>query len=132
MSPGGYTAHLASLTAPPPPVPDHLRLFDAGADIVLAHREKFTAGVPSCSCGKTYPEGSHSYYAVLHARHVADELVTRVLAAAVTAIRADHEEFAKDTGRWGAGSHDSAAAIDAITNMASRENGQARSKETTP
>jgi hypothetical protein len=133
MSPGGYTAHLASLTAAPAPevVPDHLRLYDAGADVVLAHREKFIAGVPGCSCGKKYPENSHGYYPVLHARHVADEVVTRVLAAAVTAVRADLEDFARDPDRWAAGSHDSAAAIDAIIKMASRENEQARPKETT-
>lgn len=138
MSQGGYTAHLASVAAAreavpaAQPVPDHLRLFDAGADAVLAHREKIAAGVPSCSCGKTYPEDSHKYYPVLHARHVADEMVTRVLAAAIAAIRADRDEYARDPDRWAAGSHDSAAAIDAIINMASREGGPARPKETTP
>lgn len=133
MSPGGYTAHLASMSAAPPaePIPDHLRLYDAGADVVLAHREKITAGVPSCSCGKKYPENSHGYYPVLHARHVADEVVTRVLAAAVTAVRADREDFVRDPQRWAAGSHDSDAAIDAITKMASRDSGPARLKETT-
>lgn len=134
MSPGGYTAHLASMASAPAaelPVPDHLRLFGAGADVVLAHREKMTAGVPGCTCGNTYPADSHGFYPVLHARHVADEVVTRVLAAAVAAVRADLEDFARDPDRWAAGSHDSAAAIDAIIKMASRESEQARPKETT-
>lgn len=136
MSPGGYAAHLASLktatTPEPRPVPDHQRLFTAGADVVLAHRDKVTAGVPGCTCGKSYPENSHGYYAVLHARHVSEEVVTRVLAAAVAAVRADLEDFARDPERWGAGQHDSSAAIDAIINMASRESEMARPKENTP
>jgi hypothetical protein len=135
MSPGGYAAHLASLkmaTTPEPPVPDHKCLFAAGADVVLAHRDKVTAGVPGCTCGKLYPENSHGYYAVLHARHVSEEVVTRVLAAAVAAVRADLQDFARDPERWGAGQHDSSAAIDAIINMASRESEMARPKEITP
>lgn len=137
MSPGGYTAHLASMAAPPvpaatpQPVPDHLRLFAAGTDVVLAHRDKVTAGVPGCTCGKTYPENSHSYYPFLHARHVADEVVTWTLAAAVAAIRADRDDFARDPERWSAGTHDSSAAIDAIITMARSESEQARPKETT-
>lgn len=131
MSPGGYSAHLASLkTAPEPVAPaDHLRLYASSADVVLAHRDKLTAGVPGCTCGKSYPEDSHGYAAILHARHVADEVVTHVLAATVAAIRADCEDFARNPERWGAGGHDSMAAIDAITTMARRESEQAREKE---
>lgn len=132
MSPGGYSAHLASLKAAPEPQEpaDHLRLYGSSADVVLAHRDKITAGVPGCSCGKSYPEDSHGYSAVLHAQHLADEVVNHVLAAAVAAVRADLEGFAQDPDRWVAGSHDSAAAIDAIIKMASRESEQARLKET--
>jgi hypothetical protein len=132
MSPGGYSAHLASLKAEPEPQApaDHLRLYGSSADIVLAHRDKLTAGVPGCTCGKSYPEDSHGYSAVLHAQHVADEVVTHALAAAVAAIRDDLEDFARNPGRWGTGGHDSAAAIDAIIKMASREREQARPKET--
>lgn len=131
MSPGGYSAHLASLrTAPEPQAPaDHLRLYGSSADIVLAHRDKLTAGVPGCTCGKSYPEDSHGYYAILHAQHVADEVVTHVLTAAVTAIRTDLEDFARTPERWSAGGHDSMAAIDAITAMSRLEADQARTKE---
>lgn len=133
MSPGGYSAHLASLkAAPEPQAPaDRLRLYGSSADVVLAHREKITAGVPGCTCGKSYPEDSHGHYTILHARHVANEVVTHVLAAAVAAVRADLEDFARDPERWSTGGHDSAAAIDAIIKMASCESGQARPKETT-
>ncbi|GAA4035121.1 hypothetical protein GCM10023063_19360 [Arthrobacter methylotrophus] len=108
MKTGGYAAHLASLKAPTtPPVPvapaDHLRLFGTTADVVLAHREKITAGVPGCTCGKSYPTDSHSYCAVLHAQHVAIEAVTHVLDAAVAAIRADLDAYERDpeaVERW--------------------------------
>jgi hypothetical protein len=145
MSPGGYPSHLASLkTAPAPappagdppplcsePIPDHQRLFATGAEVVLAHRDKITAGVPGCTCGKSYPDDSHGYYALLHARHVSDQLITCVLAAVVAAIREDLDEYARDPERWNAGQHDSAAAIDAIIKMADRESELARQKETT-
>lgn len=133
MSRGGYTAHLASLQAPPTvePSADHLRLFASSADVALSHREKITAGVPGCTCGKTYPEDSHGYYPMLHAQHLADEVVTHVLAAAVAAVRADLEDFARNPDRWAAGGHDSMAAIDAITRMSHLEAEQARQKEHT-
>jgi hypothetical protein len=134
VSPGGYTAHLATLkTAPEPQAPaEHLRLYSSSADIVLAHRDKITAGVPGCTCGKAYPDNSYGYYAVLHARHVADEVVTHTLAASVAAIRTDLEDFVRNPDRWSAGTHDSGAAIDAIIKMAGRESGQPQPKESTP
>jgi hypothetical protein len=135
MSPGGYAAHLASLkaahTTPSQAPADHLRLFASSSDVVLAHRDKITAGVPGCSCGKSYPEGSYSYSAALHAQHVADEVVSHVLDAAVAAVHADLEDFARNPDRWDSGDHDSMAAIDVINKMACRESEQARQKETT-
>lgn len=137
MSGGGFSAHLASLqgtlTVEAPPVPvsaaDQLSLRATSCDVVLAHRDKITAGVPGCICGRTYPEDSFGHYAILHAQHVADEVVIHALAAAVAAIHADREDFDHHPDRWSDGGHDSMAAIEAITNLIRREDEPDRTKE---
>lgn len=125
MSRGGFSAHLASLhkaqDAEPPetpaPAPDRLQLLASTTDIVLGHRDKITAGVPGCTCGKTYPEDSHGYFAVLHAQHVAAQTVAHALTTVVAAILADHEDFAGDPSRWVTEGHDNLAAIEAINKL---------------
>ncbi|ACL42050.1 hypothetical protein Achl_4099 (plasmid) [Pseudarthrobacter chlorophenolicus A6] len=135
MTKGGFTAHLASMKAASTPVAvpenstDHLRLMASSSDVLLGHRDKITAGVPGCSCGTTYPEDSFSYFPILHAQHMAEEVVSHVLNAAVTAVRTDQEHYAGHPARWRPEGHDSNAAIEAITNMAAREKGPARTKD---
>lgn len=140
MSRGGFSAHLASMRpAPekaqpveaPAPAPDHLQLLASSGDLAFGHRDKLTAGVPGCTCGKTYPEDSHSYYAVLHAQHVAEEMVPHVLAAAVAAMKADREDFARDPSRWLSEGHDSLAAIEAVGKLARRVGEQDTTREAT-
>ncbi|MBG0738918.1 hypothetical protein IV500_05710 [Paeniglutamicibacter antarcticus] len=135
MSPGGYSTRLpskqeADVSASASPF-DFVRLLDSSSEVVLSHREKITAGVLGCTCGKSYPGCSYTYFAVHHARHVAEEVTLRVLSAAVAAVRADQDDFSRTPDRWVAGSHDSAAAINAIITMAGPKNRQNRPKETT-
>lgn len=146
MSRGGFTAHLASLrtaheeevaavqtleTQAPAPAPDHQQLLASSTDLVFGHREKITAGVPGCTCGKPYPEDSHSYYPVLHAQHVAEEMVRHVLSAAVAAVKADREDFARDPSRWLSEGHDSLAAIEVVGKLARRADEQDSTREAT-
>lgn len=143
MSRGGFSAHLASMrTAPeeeeaeqpaetPVPAPDHLQLLASSTDLAFGHRDKITAGVPGCTCGKTYPQDSHSYYTVLHAQHLAEEMVPHILGAAVAAVKADREDFTRDPSRWMSESHDSLAAIDAVGKLARRVEGQEATREAT-
>lgn len=129
MSRGGFSAHLASMRTmhdeevgqrveTPAPAPDQQQLLSSSTDLVFGHRDRITAGVPGCTCGTTYPEDSHSYYAVLHAQHVAEQMVRHVLAAAVAAVKADREDFAQDPSRWMSEGHDSLAAIEAVGKLA--------------
>lgn len=142
MSRGGFTAHLASIQGTRPvaatpspllqvPVADQLSLRATSSDVVLAHRDKITAGVPGCICGQTYPADSFSYYAILHAQHVADEVVSHAMAAAVAAIRADRDDFGRSPDRWGEAGHDSLAAIEVITNLVRCDGEPNRTKEAT-
>ncbi|MET4144295.1 hypothetical protein [Arthrobacter sp. UYCo732] len=136
MSRGGFTAHLASLRGaaavqePPATAAEPLPLRATSCDVVLGHQDKITAGVPGCICGLTYPEDSFAYWAVRHAQHVADEVVSHTLAAAVAAIRAGSENY-DHPDRWGAKGCDSQTAIDAITNLLRRGNEPDRTKEAT-
>lgn len=111
MSAGGFTAHLAAMqgartTAPAAPVhpeerpdtrrehrpaPGYQQILDTSSDILLRHRDKIAAGVPCCTCGKSYPENSHRYFPVLHAQHVADVIVAHVLQAAAVYMGNDLE-----------------------------------------
>lgn len=131
MRAGGYTAHLAALrtTRVTRRPADHRRIFASSSDVLLGHREKITAGVPGCTCGEAYPEDSYPYFPVLHAQHVAEVIVFHVLDAAVAAVHADVEDFARNPARWKSGGHDSMAAIDAINEMARAEAGEVRPKE---
>ncbi len=65
----------------PHPVAEQLLLFASISALVYHHREKLTAGVPGCTCGRTYPEGSHAFFPLLHSRHVAEEVISHILAA---------------------------------------------------
>lgn len=137
MTKGGFTTHLASMKTAnqPAPVPEmamnHLRLMASSSDLLLGHRDKITAGVPGCICGVTYPEDSFSYFPILHAQHLAEQVVSHVLNAAVTAIRTDQEHYAGNPSSWRPQGHDSNAAIEALTKMAARESGLVRTKDAT-
>lgn len=99
------------------PVPENLRLLNTTMAVQLAHRDKLTAGVPGCTCGRKYPDDSHGRYPLLHARHVADEVIRHVLDAAVAAIISGRD--ASDPSEWCA-VQDSTAALDAITSLVRR------------
>lgn len=138
MRTGSFSSHVASMksqvvAASAPEVPaDHLRLHASTSGVVLAHREKISAGVPGCTCGRAYPADSSLHFVVRHAHHVADEVLSHVLAAAIAGIPDDQDAFGRDPARWSAGVYDSETALLAISNMARRETEQIRSKETTP
>lgn len=116
MKRGGFTAHLAAMqgartalpavAAPVPELrpdtraepgaehataPGYQRVLDSSSDVLLRHRDRIIAGVPGCNCGKSYPENSHSYSAVLHAQHVADVIVAHVIRVAAEYIGDDLE-----------------------------------------
>lgn len=142
MSRGGFTAHLASMRSAqeeeevaaqamktPAPTPDHQQLLASSTDLVFGHRDKITAGVPGCTCGTSYPDDSYSYYPVLHAQHVAEEMVRHVLAAAVAAVKADREDFTQDPSRWLSEGHDSLAAIEAVQKLAGSADEQDPTRE---
>lgn len=110
-------------------VPGHLRLLHSTMAVQLSHREKISAGVPGCTCGRQYPEDSHSRHALLQAHHVSNEVIRHVLEAAITAINEDRAAYENDPSQW-TGSHDSAAAIDTITSLARPPAGPGPTKET--
>lgn len=128
--PGMYILKADRVKAAAPAVPDHERLLDSTSDVLIGHRDKITAGVPGCLCGKTYPEGSFSYFPILHAQHLADVAVRHVLEAAAAAVHADQEDYAAHPTRWGRGGHDSDAALEAINQMVRHKGHQAEIKET--
>lgn len=49
------------------------------AALIFSHRVRITAGVPGCTCGIAYPAGSHSYYDMLHSRHLARIVAAHLL-----------------------------------------------------
>lgn len=61
----------------------------ASAEVITGHQFRFKAGVPGCSCGEQFPEGTGHPAAVLHAVHLAPYVVVKVLRAAAAALHAE-------------------------------------------
>ncbi|QOD05682.1 hypothetical protein [Pseudarthrobacter sp. BIM B-2242] len=87
--------------------PQHV--LTASAEAITGHQFRFKAGVPGCSCGEQFPEGSGHPPAVLHAVHLAPYVVVKVLRAAAAALNAELPAA------------DAAAAVSALASMVRNE-----------
>lgn len=64
-------------------------VLSTAAGIVASHQFRFKAGVPACSCGETFDDGSGHLPAALHSAHVSPFVVLAVLRAAAAALQAE-------------------------------------------
>ena len=80
-----------ALRTPPVPADAAEGLESRTRALLESHREKFTAGVPGCSCGEMFASDAHHDIVALHAAHVAGLVILLVLSAAAAAVRSGAE-----------------------------------------
>lgn len=66
-------------------------LLDATWAVVLGHRQFIRAGVPGCSCGKTFT--SHATFVADHTQHLTQEVVTHVLTFLLRAAEGNDQDM---------------------------------------